>query len=355
MSLISPFVRPDASTLVVGVGGCGARVIAALNNEADREALSSHSNPVEVVMVGTDARDIRASGANRQLLLGAERTRGRGTQGDPTVGRDAALEERDRISDLVGSADLCLLAAGLGRGTGGGALPVVAERARRRGALTVAVVNLPTADEGAQVCTRAEAALAALRPHVCVLVTTRATAPPRIGALQIHSAGPVGRWMPGPPNGDWPIGVRCGQSGPAPAGALTVLMLHGCTVAVEQPPGEASVTGPFIIREDPPLGAIDAASQAKTAWEHLGLEGQAVADFAVDGNGRAWLRGLQAVESASASPAWSVAGGQDPLAAHRSALALSRRLGPLTRALLRAMARTSAPDRDEWGVDLRRS
>ena len=346
MALVSPFLRPLASTLVMGVGGCGARVISALAAEAQGDLLNDLDNPVDVVMVGTDARDIAASGASRQLLLGAERTRGRGTLGDPALGREAALEERDRISDLVGSADLCLLAAGLGKGTGGGALPVVAERARRRGALTVAVVNLPGPEEGPLVCARAEQALEALRPFVCVLVTTRTGPSPRTGTLHIHSAGPVGPPWLGPPAGDWPIGVRCGQPAGAPMTALKVLTLHGCTVAVEAVPGETGPTGPFLIREEAAGGAMDAARQTKTAWEHLGLEGQAVADFSVDERGHAWLLQLQALESTGSSPAWSVGQGQEAASAHRLAGALSRRLGPLTRALLRAMARTAAPDRE---------
>lgn len=346
MALISPFLRPLASTLVVGVGGCGARVISALHDDAQRELLTDLSNPVDVVMVGTDARDIAASGASRQLLLGAERTRGRGTLGDPALGREAALEERDRISDLVGSADLCLLAAGLGRGTGGGALPVVAERARRRGALTVAVVHLPGPEEGPVVAERAAQALAALRPFVCVLVTTRSGPAPRVGRLSIQSAGPVGPPLPGPPEGDWPIGVRCGSPGGEALRPVQVLTLHGCTVAVEAEPDTTDPSGPFIIREEAPQGAMDAATQAKTAWEHLGLEGQAVASFGVDGRGHAWLQRVQALESTGSAPAWSAAQGRAPAEAQRIAVALSRRLGPLTRALLRAMARTAAPERE---------
>jgi hypothetical protein len=340
--MLAPFSRPEATTLIVGVGGCGARTVAALTEDGDRALAGDEGSPVELVMVGTDARDVEASGASRRLLLGAETTRGKGTRGDPRLAREAALEERDRISDLVGSADLCLLTGGLGGGTGGGALPVVAERARRRGALTVAVVRTPAPHEGPRAAAQAAAALDALRPHVCVLVTIHGGDDPVVGQLSLQTHGPLGPRLPGPPEGDWPIGVRSAhQLAPAVGPALSVLTLHGCTVAVERAHEGADPVGPWLIRGTTPVGAVDAANQAKAAWEHLGLSGQACADYQVDARGRAWLLGLQALEAGASTPSWANDGGA--AASKRTARTLSRRLGPLTRALLRALGRTAPP------------
>jgi cell division protein FtsZ len=98
---------------------------------------------VEFISANTDMGALKRSRSEVQLQLGASLTRGLGAGGKPDVGREAALEDRDRIAELIEGADMLFIAAGMGGGTGTGAAPVVAELARELGILTVAVVTKP--------------------------------------------------------------------------------------------------------------------------------------------------------------------------------------------------------------------
>ncbi|HEU4673569.1 MAG TPA: hypothetical protein VFS32_11780, partial [Candidatus Limnocylindrales bacterium] len=133
--------RPEARSIrVVGVGGAGS-------NAVDRMVAERVPN-VDLVACNTDAQALRRSIAPSRLRIGAAITRGLGSGGDPDVGRQAAEEDAAAITALVAGADLVFVAAGLGGGTGSGAAPVVAERARQSGALTVGIVTTPFEFEG---------------------------------------------------------------------------------------------------------------------------------------------------------------------------------------------------------------
>jgi len=120
---------------VMGVGGCGGN---AIEHMIDLGVVG-----VEFISANTDMGALKRSRSEVQLQLGASLTRGLGAGGKPDVGREAALEDRDRIAELIEGADMLFIAAGMGGGTGTGAAPVVAEVARDLGILTVAVVTKP--------------------------------------------------------------------------------------------------------------------------------------------------------------------------------------------------------------------
>jgi len=147
---------------VVGVGGAGGNAV----NRMIEAGLSE----VDFYAVNTDGQALDTSRAHQTLVIGSELTRGLGAGGDPTVGRAAAEEDRELLAALVEDADMVFVTAGMGGGTGTGAAPVVAEVARKSGALTVAVVSRPFLFEGYQRMEQAEAGLAALRDQVDALL-----------------------------------------------------------------------------------------------------------------------------------------------------------------------------------------
>src|SRR6476659_3035099 len=125
---------------VIGVGGCGGN---AVEHMIDR-GLSG----VEFICANTDAQALKRSTARTQLQLGTTLTRGLGAGAKPEIGRDAAMEDRDRIAGMIDGADMLFITAGMGGGTGTGAAPVIADIAKSLGILTVAVVTRPFRFEG---------------------------------------------------------------------------------------------------------------------------------------------------------------------------------------------------------------
>lgn len=130
----------EAMIKVIGVGGCGGNAV--------EHMIRKGVQGVEFVVANTDAQALKQSGARTQLQLGANLTRGLGAGARPEIGRDAAIEDQDRIAETIEGADMLFITAGMGGGTGTGAAPVVAEIAKRLGILTVAVVTRPFAFEG---------------------------------------------------------------------------------------------------------------------------------------------------------------------------------------------------------------
>jgi cell division protein FtsZ len=128
--------------VVMGIGGAGG-------NAVDR-MISVGTSGVEFMACNTDAQVLRRSRASRKIQVGDKLTGGLGAGGDPAIGQRAAEEDADRIARAVAGADMVFITAGLGGGTGSGAGPVVAAIAREAGALTVGVVTLPFAFEGAK-------------------------------------------------------------------------------------------------------------------------------------------------------------------------------------------------------------
>jgi cell division protein FtsZ len=130
----------EAVIKVVGVGGCGGNAV--------DHMIAQGVQGVEFICANTDAQALRRNQAKVQIQLGNGITKGLGAGANPEVGRQAALEDRERIAEAIAGADMLFLTAGMGGGTGTGAAPVVAEIAKELGILTVAVVTKPFAFEG---------------------------------------------------------------------------------------------------------------------------------------------------------------------------------------------------------------
>jgi cell division protein FtsZ len=151
----------EAVIKVIGVGGCGGNAI---------DHMIEHGvQGVEFISTNTDAQALKRNQARVQLQLGATITKGLGAGANPEIGRQAALEDRERIAELINGADMLFLTAGMGGGTGTGAAPVVAEIAKELGILTVAVVTKPFAFEGKRQRV-AQDGLDALAQHVDSLI-----------------------------------------------------------------------------------------------------------------------------------------------------------------------------------------
>jgi len=143
---------------VIGVGGGGSNAVARM--------ISEGVTGVEFHILNTDAQALNASSVNNKLAIGSKITHGLGAGADPSVGRQSALEDTERIIEILEGADMVFVTAGLGGGTGTGAAPVVASLAREMGALTVAVVTRPFAFEGPRRMKQAEKGLAELAATV---------------------------------------------------------------------------------------------------------------------------------------------------------------------------------------------
>lgn len=125
---------------VIGVGGGGCNTI--------KNMAGSTLSGVELISANTDAQSMESELLQNRLQLGKNLTKGLGAGGDPQIGRNAALEDREAIADAIRGANMLFITTGMGGGTGTGASPVVAEIAREMGILTVAVVTRPFAHEG---------------------------------------------------------------------------------------------------------------------------------------------------------------------------------------------------------------
>ncbi len=130
----------EAVIKVIGVGGCGGNAI--------EHMITKNLNGVEFICANTDMQALKKSNAGTILQIGSEITKGLGAGAKPEIGRDAALEDRDRIAEAIEGADMLFITAGMGGGTGTGAGPIIAEVAKEMGILTVAVVTKPFAFEG---------------------------------------------------------------------------------------------------------------------------------------------------------------------------------------------------------------
>ena len=152
-----------ANLKVIGVGGAGCNAV----NRMVQYGLKG----VEFIAVNTDRQALRLSRTETQLQIGEKLTKGLGAGADPEIGRKAAEESRDSISDLLRGADMVFITAGMGGGTGTGAASVVAECAKELGILTVGVVTKPFSFEGKVRMRNAEIGIAALKPAVDTLIT----------------------------------------------------------------------------------------------------------------------------------------------------------------------------------------
>jgi cell division protein FtsZ len=148
---------------VVGVGGGGCNAVNTM--------IKAGLNGVEFVGANTDAQALAACSAPIKVQLGAKLTKGLGAGANPEIGRNAMLEDKDRIREMLVGADMVFITAGLGGGTGTGGAPILATIARDAGALTVAVVTKPFLFEGKRRQRQADDGLKELRKCVDTLIT----------------------------------------------------------------------------------------------------------------------------------------------------------------------------------------
>jgi len=153
----------EARIKVIGVGGSGCNAVNTM--------MTLGLEGVEFVAVNTDAQALQNCLAPTRIQIGQSLTRGLGAGADPERGRKAALEDHQRIKELLQGADMIFVTAGMGGGTGTGAAPVIAQLAREEDILTVGVATKPFLFEGKQRARRAETGLAMLSEHVDTLVT----------------------------------------------------------------------------------------------------------------------------------------------------------------------------------------
>ena len=157
---------PDLDNLatirVVGVGGGGGNAV--------NRMIEAGLQGVEFIALNTDAQALILSNAPTRIRLGEDATRGLGAGGDPKIGEKAAEESLDAIHSVVKGADMVFVTAGMGGGTGTGAIPIIARQAREHGALTIGVVTKPFFFEGSKRAAVAQAGIEHLRREVDTLV-----------------------------------------------------------------------------------------------------------------------------------------------------------------------------------------
>jgi len=148
---------------VIGVGGGGGNAV--------NHMVGCHIEGVEFICANTDAQALRKLTVDTIIQLGVELTKGLGAGTNPEIGKHAAEENKDRIKEVLQGADMVFLTAGMGGGTGTGAIPVIAQIAREMGILTVAVVTKPFLFEGKKKQTVAEQGIVELEKYVDSLIT----------------------------------------------------------------------------------------------------------------------------------------------------------------------------------------
>jgi cell division protein FtsZ len=152
-----------ATIKVLGIGGGGSNAV--------NRMIAAGLRGVDYIACNTDLQALRKASAMNKIQIGSRLTKGLGAGADPDVGRNAALEDQEKLVEAIRGADMIFLAAGLGGGTGSGAGPIIAKLAAEAGALTVAVVTKPFQFEGKKRMRQAERAARELRDHVDTLIT----------------------------------------------------------------------------------------------------------------------------------------------------------------------------------------
>ncbi|MBA7622528.1 Cell division protein FtsZ [subsurface metagenome] len=147
---------------VIGLGGGGGNAVGRL--------VDKRLPQVDLIIANTDAQALKGCRVSQKIQLGCKITKGLGSGADPEIGKNAALEDRERIREALEEADIVFVAAGLGGGTGTGAAPIVAQVSHALNALTIAIVTLPFTFEGRKRALVAEASLKELRPKVDILI-----------------------------------------------------------------------------------------------------------------------------------------------------------------------------------------
>jgi len=154
---------PSATIKVLGIGGGGGNAV--------NQMVDANIEGVDFISINTDAQALKSFHGKHTLQIGSSVTKGLGAGANPEVGRQAALEDRDRISEMLDGCDMVFITAGMGGGTGTGAAPVVAQTAKEMGILTVAVVTKPFPFEGQRRLAIAQQGIDELGHHVDSLIT----------------------------------------------------------------------------------------------------------------------------------------------------------------------------------------
>ncbi|MDA8401679.1 MAG: cell division protein FtsZ [Deltaproteobacteria bacterium] len=152
-----------AKIKVIGVGGGGGNAINTM--------IAAGLSGTDFIVANTDAQALKASASNIKIQLGEQITRGLGAGANPEIGKKSALEDREKIKEILEGSDMVFITAGLGGGTGTGAAPVIAQIAKEVGALTVAVVTKPFIFEGNRRMKQADEGLRELRAVVDTVIT----------------------------------------------------------------------------------------------------------------------------------------------------------------------------------------
>ena len=155
--------RSGARIKVIGVGGGGSNAV--------NRMVAAGLDGVQFIVANTDLQALKLNPAPNKLQIGAKLTKGLGAGADPNVGRQAALEDTDKLIEALDGADMVFVTTGLGGGTGTGAAPVIASLASELGALTIAVVTKPFRFEGKKRAIQAERGLEELRECVDTVIT----------------------------------------------------------------------------------------------------------------------------------------------------------------------------------------
>ncbi len=154
---------PGARIKVIGAGGCGGNAVSHM--------IKQGLHGVDFIAVNTDSQALANSAAPMRMQIGSVLTRGRGTGGNPEIGRKAALEDEERLREVLKDAEMVFVTAGMGGGTGTGSAPILARIARESGALTVGVVTKPFQFEGSRRMSQADEGLRELKDAVDTLIT----------------------------------------------------------------------------------------------------------------------------------------------------------------------------------------
>jgi len=156
-------LRGYAAIKVVGIGGGGSNAV--------NRMISAGLRGVEFIAINTDAQALALSNADKKIHIGAKLTRGLGAGGDPEIGRQAAEESREELTEALEGADMIFVTAGMGGGTGTGGAHVVAQVGRELGSLTIGVVTRPFSFEGRRRADTAEEGIRNLRQRVNTVIT----------------------------------------------------------------------------------------------------------------------------------------------------------------------------------------
>lgn len=152
-----------ADIKVIGVGGGGGNAV--------NRMIAAELSGVQFIAANTDCQALRTNSAPAKLQLGAKLTKGLGAGANPEIGKSAALEDTEKVLEVLSGADMVFVTTGLGGGTGTGGAPIIANLAREMGALVVAVVTMPFSFEGRRRRAQADVGLAALRQVVDTVIT----------------------------------------------------------------------------------------------------------------------------------------------------------------------------------------